>query len=165
MASAQELHAPEFPLVVQLLHEEILAAVHDGFHHHVDLAALALALDDLAALIDGRRRRHCARDVLAGFQRRDRLRRVIGNRGIDVDRVHVRIGEQRRIVGVARFDAESIAAGVELLLVAPANRVHFGIRVALVNRDEFRAESQADNGHPDLSVTAHPASFNEAGAL
>ena len=42
MAAAQELDPAELARVVELLHEQVLAAVDDGLHHHVDLAALAL---------------------------------------------------------------------------------------------------------------------------
>ena len=68
VAAAQELEPAQLALVVQLLDEEVLAAVDDRLHHHVDLAAGALGLDDLAALVDGRGHRHGAGDVLAGLQ-------------------------------------------------------------------------------------------------
>ena len=80
MAAAQKLYAPQFAAIVQLLREEILAAVDDGFHHHVDLAALALRLDDLTALVDRGRGRHGTGYMLAGLEGGNRLRSVIGDR-------------------------------------------------------------------------------------
>ena len=144
---------PSSPESYSCFDEQIFAAVDHGLHHHVDLAALALQLDDLAAFIDRRRRRDRAGDVLAGLQRGDRLRRMIGNRRVDVDGIDVRIGEERVVVGVARLDAEPIAARVELLPIAAADRIHFGIRMALINRDEFRAKAQTDDCHTNLPVT------------
>jgi hypothetical protein len=43
---------PEHAAVVQVLREEVLAAVDDRLHHHVRLAALLAGVDDLAALVD-----------------------------------------------------------------------------------------------------------------
>ena len=63
--------------------------------------------------------------------------------------------QHRRIVGVARLDAEAVAALVELFLVASADGVHLGIRVALIDRDELGAEAEADDGDTDLLVAAH----------
>ena len=94
VAAAQELDPAELALVVQLLDEQVLAAVDDGLHHHVDLAALSLRLDDLTALVDRGGHRHRAGHVLAGSERGDRLRGVIGDRRVDVDGVDVRVGEQ-----------------------------------------------------------------------
>ena len=44
VAAAQELEPAQLALVVQLLDEQVLAAVDDRLHHHVDLAAVALGL-------------------------------------------------------------------------------------------------------------------------
>ena len=68
------------------------------------------SFDDLPALVHRRRHRHRAGDVLAGLQRGDRLRRVVGDRAVDVDGVDVRVLEQLVVVGVARLDAELVAA-------------------------------------------------------
>ena len=43
VAPAQELEPAQLALVVQLLDEQVLAAVDDRLHHHVDLAALRWA--------------------------------------------------------------------------------------------------------------------------
>ncbi len=155
VAAAQELDPPELALVVQLLHEQVLAAVDDGLHHHVDLAALALRLHDLAALVDRRRRRHGAGDVLAGLERCDRLRRVIRDRRIDVDGVDVRVAQQILVARVARRDAEPVAARVELGLVAAADGVHLGVRVPLVDRNELGAEPEPDDGNTNSLVCGH----------
>src|SRR5262249_36328632 len=82
MAATQELDAAQLALVVQLLGEEVLPAVNDGLHHHVDFAGLALRLDDLPAFVDGRRHRHGAGDVLARLEGGEALRGVVGNGGV-----------------------------------------------------------------------------------
>ena len=152
MAAAQELDAPQLALVVQLLHEQVLAAVDHGLHHHVDRAALALRLDDLPALVDRGRHRHRAGDVLAGLQRGDGLRGVVGDRRVDVHRVDVRIAQHFLVARVARGDAEAIAAGVELPAMAAADRVHLRVRVALVDRNELGPEPEPDDADANLLV-------------
>ena len=89
VAAAQELEPAELTLVVQLLDEQVFAAVDDGLHHHVDLAALALGRDDLAALVDRGSHGHGAGHVLAGLQGRDGHPGVVGDRRVDVNRVDV----------------------------------------------------------------------------
>src|SRR5580704_4432833 len=49
--AAEKLDPTQFSFVVHLLDEKIFAAVNDGLHHHVDLADLALKLDDLPAFV------------------------------------------------------------------------------------------------------------------
>ncbi len=131
MRAAKELNPTEFALVVHLLDEQIFAGVNDRLHHHVDLADLALKLDDLAAFVDGRRHRHRAGDVLAGLQGGQGLGGMIGDRRIDMHRVHVRVFQQLFVLGIACLDAELIANLVHLGFVAPADGVHLG------NRDDF----------------------------
>jgi hypothetical protein len=77
VAAAQKLNPAQLARIVELFHEQVLAAVDDGLHHHVDLAALPLKFDNLPALVDRRRRRHRAGDVLARLQCGDGLRRMI----------------------------------------------------------------------------------------
>ena len=68
VAAAQELEPAQLAFVVQFLHEQVLAAVDDRLHHHVDLAACALGFDDLAAFVDRGAHRDGAGDMLAGLQ-------------------------------------------------------------------------------------------------
>jgi hypothetical protein len=56
-------------------------------------AGLLRELDDLFAVGDRGRHRHGAGDVLASLEGLDRLRGVIGDRGVDVHRVDFRIAE------------------------------------------------------------------------
>ena len=116
VAAAQELDAAQLALVVQLLDEQVFAAVDDGFHHHVDLAARPLGLDELLALLDGGGHRHGAGDVLAGLEGGEALGGVVGDRRVDVDGVDVGVVEQLVVVGVADLDAEAVAALVQPLV-------------------------------------------------
>src|SRR5436190_11871631 len=150
MAPTQELNAAELARVVELLHEQILAAVDDGLHHHVDLAALPLHLDNLPALINGRCGRNGAGDMLAGPQCRDRLWSVVCNWRVDMNGVDVRVCQERLVIRVAGLHPEPVAAVVELLPIAPADRVHFGGWMPLVNRDELRTEAEAHNCDTNL---------------
>src|SRR5262249_22736963 len=108
VAAAQGLDPAQLALVVQLLDEEVLPAVDDRLHHHVDLAGLAPGLDELLALLDGGGHRHGAGDVLAGPQRGQALRGVVGDGRVDVDGVDSRVPEQLVEVGVAGLDAEAV---------------------------------------------------------
>src|SRR5258708_5813139 len=124
VAAPHELNAAQLAGVVQPFHEQVLSAVDDGLHHHVDLAALALPLDDLAALLDGRAGRHGAGDVLAGFQRRDRLRRLVRDPRVGVNRVDLRVLQEVLIARIPGLHAEAITAGVQLYTVPPAYGSH-----------------------------------------
>ena len=52
-------------------------------------------------------------------------------------------------------DAELFAARVEFGLVPPADGVHLGVRVGLVDGDELGPEPEADDGDADLLVGRH----------
>ncbi len=90
VAPPQELEPAQLAFVVEFLDEQVLSAVNDRLHHHVDLAALALGLDDLAAFVDRCPHRNGAGDVLAGLQGFDRHPGMVGDRRVDMDRVDVR---------------------------------------------------------------------------
>ena len=109
MGGLHVLDLAELALVVEFLDEQIFAGIDDRFGHHVFEACLADQANDLLGLLDRRRHRHGAHDVLAGLQRRDRLRGVIGNRAVDVDEIHVRIGQYLAEIGVAGADPEPVA--------------------------------------------------------
>ena len=84
MRRGQMLNLAEFAFLVHLLDEQELAAVDDRFGHHVFQPGLLDLLDDLSALVDGRRHRHRAHHVLAGIERLQRHPGMIGNRAVDV---------------------------------------------------------------------------------
>ena len=79
MACLDELEFAQLARIEQLLHEQVLARIHDGFGHHVFQPGFLHEFDDLLAVIDARGHRHGAGDVLAGFERGDGLPAVIGN--------------------------------------------------------------------------------------
>ena len=155
MAAPQELEPAQLALVVQLLDEQVFAAVHDGLHHHVDLAALPLGLDDLPALVDARAHRHGAGDVLARLEGRDRHPGVIRDRRIDVDGVDLGVLEHLLVVGVTGGDLVAIAAFIQALLVAAADAVHLRAGIVLIDGDELGAEAQSDDCHTDRFVVCH----------
>jgi hypothetical protein len=157
VAAAEELDFSQLALVVKFLDEQVFAAVDDGFHHHVDLAARALGGDDLLAFVDGRAHGHGAGDVLARVQGLDGHPGVVGDRGINVDGVDGGVFEQVTIVGKAGRNAVAIAAFIEAFAVAAGDRVDFRAGVFLIDRDEFGSEAQPDNGHPDWLFARHAA--------
>ena len=71
-----------------------------------------------------------------------RLRGVIGNRRVDVDGVDVRV-RQHVVVVVYRLSIlKCVADLVQLVRVALADGVHFGVRDALIDRNELGAEAE-----------------------
>ncbi len=158
MTAAEELDAAQLTLVVEFFDEQILAAVDDGLHHHVDLADLTLELDDLAALVDRGAHGDGAGHVFAGLERGDRLRCVIGDRRVDVNGVYVGVLEQLVVAGVALGDFVAIADLVHFGLVAAADGVHLGVGMGLVNGDKLGSEAQPDDRHAYFS--GHKASLN-----
>ena len=156
MGSLHVLDLAEFALVAELLDEKVFAAVHDGLRHHVLEPGFTDEADDLLRLFETRRHRHGAHDVLARLQRRDRLRRVIGDRAVDVDEVDVRIGEQLAEVGVAPGDLKPVADLVQPALRPLADRRDFGFRMRLIDGDELRTEAKPDQSHPRLVHVAFP---------
>jgi len=81
--------------------------------------------------------------VLAGLEGGDGLATVVGDRRVDVDRVDLRVLEQRVEVRVALRDLIAVADGLQLLRVALADRDDLRVRVGLVDRDEFGAKAEA----------------------
>jgi hypothetical protein len=155
MRPAQELELAELARGGELGCIQELPCVHGGLHHHVDLAAAALRLDDLHALVDRRRHRHRARDVLSRVQAGQRHRRVRGDRRVDVHRVHHRVGEQLLIAVISTVDSELVADLLQLLRAALADGVQLGVRVALVDRQKLRPEPEPD----DRDADRHCATF------
>ena len=70
---------------------------------------------------------------------------MVGDCGIDVDGIDLGIGEEIGVVRVALFNAVFVADLVELGFGALADGGQFSVRVALVDRDEFGAEAEADD--------------------
>jgi hypothetical protein len=105
---------------------------------------------DLLAVGDVRGHRHGAGDMLAGLERLDAHPTVIGNRRIDVHGVDLRVLEHRLEVRVALFDLKGIADGLELLGIALADGMAVRERMTLPDGDEFRPETEADDGDVEL---------------
>jgi hypothetical protein len=78
---------------------------------------------------------------------------MIGDRRIDVHRIDIRILQQLAIIGVTVFHPKGIANRVQLFGRALANGVHVGVRMPLVDGDEFRAKTESDNGDIDATLT------------
>ena len=84
--------------------------------------------------------------MLAGPQRLHAHPGVVRNRAIDMDEVDIRIGEHLFVERVSLVDAEGIGDFVEPSFVPPAQGREVDVRMLLVDRNEFGAESEADNG-------------------
>ena len=67
VGSFEELEFAEFAFVVEFLHEEKLAGVDDGLHHHVFESGGLGNFNDSATVIDRGRHRDSAGDVFSGF--------------------------------------------------------------------------------------------------
>ena len=91
--------------------------------------------------------------MFAGFQRGDGLPGMIGNGRVDMHCVHLRIFDELIEIGVALLHTECVANGIQLLFGALANGIHRGVGVALIDGNEFSAESETDDGHLNLSST------------
>ena len=67
MGGLEELEFPEFPFVIELLHEEEFPGVNHRFHHHVFEPGGLGEFDDRFAILDRGGHGNGARDVLAGL--------------------------------------------------------------------------------------------------
>ena len=151
MGAAEELELPSLP-GVELIHEEKLTGIDDGLHHHVFLARFLLA-STICLHSSTRGHRHRAGHVLARLERGDGLRGVSG------------IGEL--MCTASTFGSASTSLNpvtrprrrdrrcFQHLPGATADRVEMRIGVALIDRHEFRAESQTDNRDSHPSVSGH----------
>jgi uncharacterized protein involved in tellurium resistance len=83
--------------------------------------------------------------VFSGFQGGDGVGGVVGDGGIDMNGIDLgdRRGDRRSPCSV--FNAVFVADRVELGLGALADGGQFGVRMALVNGNEFGAEAETDD--------------------
>ena len=88
--------------------------------------------------------------MFAGFESLDGLLGVIGDRGVDMDRVDLGIAEEFVVIGVALRNAEGVLDGLEFLRVALADREEIGVGVGLIDRNELGTEAEADDGDIDF---------------
>ena len=152
MTRLQELDFAEFPFFVELFDVKKLAGINHGFHHEVFLFRLPYEVHDFLAVLDAGRHWHGAGDVLAGLERRYRLPGMIGNGGVDVDRVDVRVFKQPVEIVVPILDAKRVADRIQFFAGALADGVHVGARMPLVDGNKLRAESQPDYGDVNFSL-------------
>ena len=83
--------------------------------------------------------------MLAGAEGGKGVLSMIGDRSIDVDGVNVRISEQILVTGESLFDAELVADLFERIRIALTDRRHLGVGMALIDGNEFGAESESNN--------------------
>ncbi len=131
--------------VVKLLDIQVFAAVDDGFGHHVLETGLAHERDDFLGLLDRRRHRHGADDVLARLEGGDRHGGMVGDRAVDVDDIDLRIGQDFTEIGVAVLDPELVADLIEMRLCALGDRRDLSIRMRLIDGNELRTETKPDD--------------------
>ena len=152
MARLQELYLSEIAFFVELLDVKKLAAIDHGFHHDVILFRLPHEVHDFLAVLNAGRHRHGAGDVFAGLERRNRLPGVIGNGGVDVDGVDVRVLEQLVEIVVPVLHAKRVADRIQFCAGALADGVHVGARMPLVDGNKLGAEAQPDYGDVNFSL-------------
>ncbi len=159
MARLYELQPAELARIEQLFHEKVFSRIHHGFHHHVCEARRFHEIDDLPAIFDARGHRHRAGNVFAGLQRLQRLHGMVGNWSVDMNGMHAVVLQQIVVSAVTPLDFESIADGIEFLFAPLADRIHVRRGMALINRDELRAESKSGNCDVDF-----PGSHSRGGS-
>ncbi len=154
----QELNATQVAPVVHFLHKQILAAVNHGFHHHVNLATGFGGFHDALTILYAGGHRNRTGHVLARFQGHDAVLGVIANRGVDVHRVHIGVGQHVFIGGVASAGGhiELVRQLVEARFIALAQGHDFGIRVRLINGDELGTKAQSDQSYFQLAHNHSP---------
>ncbi len=153
VARGEVLQFAQLAFVVHFLDEQKLATVDNRLGHHVFQPGFIDGFAKLLAFLDGRGHRHGAHHMLARAQGFERLRRVIGDGGVDVHGINLRILQQLIVIGVALLDIELVGHRVHLRLIAAADSDEVGIRVRLVDGDEFRAEPKAGDGNIESLVT------------
>ena len=147
MTRREVLQLAEFALVVKLLDKQKFAAVNHRLSHHVLEAGFVDGLAKFLALGDRCCHWHGAHHMLAGAQGLDGLRRVIGDRRVNMNRINLGIGQQLFVIRVALGDGELVGHGVHLRLVAPTHRDEVGVGMRLVDGNKLCAETEADEGY------------------
>lgn len=79
---------------------------------------------------------------------------MIRDGGVDVHGIHIGIVQNVLILLVTFLYTERIANRIELLLVTLANGVHVGVRMVLINGNEFSSKSQTNDRNIDF-LLAH----------
>src|SRR5579872_2420672 len=69
---------------------------------------------------------------------------MIGNRAVDVDEIDVRIGQDGAEIGISPGDAEPFAHLIQPALRPLAYGGNFRFRMRLIDRNELRTESEAN---------------------
>ena len=159
MAAAEELDPAELALVVQLLDEQVLAAVDDGLHHHVDLARGPLRPRRSGRHSSiGRGHRHRAGDVLARLERGDRSAAAWSGIGelMWTASTSGSASEPRQwsdLRPVAEHRSPSASSYVSIAAAIPHHFLASGW--CWIDRNEFGAESKPDDGNAYFLVSRH----------
>ena len=155
VAASQKLQAAQHTFVVKIFHIKVFAAIDDGFHHHIGLAAGSLGLDNRAALFHGCPHGHGTGHMLAGFEGGDAHPSVIRDGAVDVNGVDVGIVQNLLVFCVSNRNIVLVASLVQSLGIAPADGVHLSAGIILINRNELCAEAKANNGHSERFLCGH----------
>ena len=91
--------------------------------------------------------------MLAGLQGHHHLVGMDLQRGVDMHDVDFRIPQHLGIIRVTDVDSKIIPGLVQLFPRALADGVHVGMRIALINRNEFFSEFETDDG--DVQFLRH----------
>ena len=98
-------------------------------------------VDNRLAVFHRSRHGNGAGDVLTRLERSDGLGRMVRDGCVDVDGVDLWVLENILIAAVAFLHTEEIPDGVQILLVALANRMHVCLGMVLINGNELRSKS------------------------
>ena len=116
VACLKKLNVPKFTSIGHLFYEQELAGVNDRLGHHVLQAGLFREVDNLLAVFNGRGHWHRTHHMLAGLKGRQRHRCVVGDRGVNVNRVDLLVRKEIGIAGVPPLNSIGIADLIELVL-------------------------------------------------
>ena len=164
--AVQELELAQLALLVEFLDEEELAAVHHRLHHHVLQAGLLLQL-----------RRSCGNPstlvamgtvqatCLPAFSAAMDCRAWSGMGVLMWTASTFGSREQRVEVGVPPLARRTRRPRRRAFLVAAADRVQLGMRVALVDGNELGAETEAHDSHVDFLLVHHTGPLFASGSL
>lgn len=141
VARLKKLNFAQLALLVELFDVQKLSGVDHRLHHHVFESGFLTQVDNRLAVFHRSRHGNGAGDVLTRLERSDGLGRVVRDGCVDVDGVDLWVLENILIAAVAFLHTEEIPDGVQILLVALANRMHVCLGMVLINGNELRSKS------------------------
>ena len=84
--------------------------------------------------------------MLASAESLEGVFSVIGNGGIDVNSIDLRIGQQRVVIRVALGNAKLVPNLIQRIRIALTERHNVRIRVTLINGNKLGTKAETDDG-------------------